>query len=491
MKKFQLLALSSLLAAVTFSAAYSQDPTDADIPPSPRLIQLTSTLPAVGKIGDMKKMGLGMFPSEKLPPPIKQDAATYIYTIPKNLDRGSTDQPPFAGKYPGVHLNLPLQVQKSYINYLFISDQPERILDTRKREMSPAQVASGANVTIEPGATGVYARSPIPAKSTCRVLVDHTNGTKRPLRFFLMWMPEQEGFLSVKKRSQSVHKDSVAAGSRSFVDAGTMAAEPRIGLEPNVGVELAEATLKPEDTVVLQMEMFTSAAGQLVAIVVEDGQEIPRDLAALDNVPILHSILWQEEEERLGKFIDSKADPKRYERIKNSAQHARGHFQFPDRATSIDYSVGSWKESESPAQLYSLFESIPGTDSTVVNGSSVSDNRGKYGARVGLKINIKDLPPGCTEMALLAVNRGDVYGGRHWVSDGHKTAFETYLRPNVGQGVLRKGQACNIWQGPVRIGDTLTMWTEPMANTSVQLMYVLVPLPPAAPSPVVTPVPAP
>ena len=89
------------------------------------------------------------------------------------------------------------------------------------------------------------------------------------------------------------------------------------------------------------------------------------------------------------------------------------------------------------------------------------------------------MPPGCKEMALLAVNRGDVFGGRHWVSDGRKTAFETYLRPGAAPGVLRKGQACNIWRGPVRAGDTLTMWTEPMANTSVQLMYVLVPVPPS------------
>ena len=484
MKNIQRLAISGLFLTAAFTAAYpqpSQDPPQ----PSRRLQQLAASLPEVGRMAEMKKLGLSLAFSDKLPSPARQDAPSYIFVMPRNLDRGCTDLPPLAGKYPGIHLNLPLQVQPSYINYLFISDQPERITDTRKRT-PPAGTLKETGVAQDglacaPGATGIYARSPIPAKSTVRILVDHTNGTKRPLHFSLVWVPQNEGFLSIRKRSQSVHKDSVAAGSRSFELAGATIAEPRLEERPDQAMVLTETALKPDETVVLHMEMFTSAPGQMAAVVSEEAGDRPKDVAALDALPVLHSVVWQEEEGRLGKFIDPRKDPKRYQRIKSTFQHARGHFQFPDRSTQIDYKVGSWKESDCPTQVYSLFESIPGVDVTVARGSkpATTDNRGKYGARVGLKLNLKQLPPGCREMALLAINRGDVFGGRHWVSDGRKTAFETILRPGLGEGVLRKMHACNLWRGPVKAGDTLTMWTEPMANTSVHLLYVLVPLPPA------------
>ncbi len=439
--------------------------------PSPRLTRLSNNLPQVGQITDFKSLGLTVGTSGKVPILPNQQASAYNFLFPKDLDRKCTDQPPLAGKYPGIHLNIPLQVQKSYINYLFISDQPERIKLDRKRNLD--------GKVVEPGPTGIYARSPIPKKSTSRILVDHTNGTDRPLHFYLVWISEEDGYVSVKKRSQSIHKDSVAAGSKSFGAAAQMTPEPRMDTPNGVGVVLAEAALKPEDTVVLQMEMFSAGKGQLAAVVVEDQAPAPLTLAVLDQTPVLHSIVWNEEEDRLGKFIDPKADPTRFNRIKDSFQHARGHFQFPDRLATIQYKVPTLLETDFPVQLYSLFESIPGVDVTVSKGSAPAqtDNRGKYGARVGLKIQLDQIPADCQQMALLALNRGDVFGGRHWVSDGKRKAFETYLRPGVAPGVLRKGQACNLWQGEVRKGDVLTMWTEPMANTSVQLLYLLVPIP--------------
>lgn len=441
--------------------------------PSPRLLQLVANLPSVGRITDFSKLGLSLTVTDKLPITPSQNATSYNFLFPKDLDRKSTDEGALKGKYPGIHLNLPLQVQKSYINYLFISDQPERIKDDRKRYLNGQDV--------DPGAIGIYARSPIPTKSTSRVLVDHTNGTSRPLKFSLVWVGQDEGHVTVRKRSQSVHKDSVAAGSNSFAAAGQMTAEPRIAVAPGQGVVLAETMLKPEDTVVLQMEMFSIGQGQLAAVVTEPDAPVPLSVAALDQTPILHSIMWHEEEDRLGKFIDPKADPTRFKRIKNAYQHARGHFQFPDRLATTSYRLSSWDEKESPVQIFSLFESIPGVDVTVKKGvqPTTTDNRGKYGARVGLKLEFDKLPADCKEVALLAINRGDVYGGRHWVSDGRRRAFETYLRPGTAPGVLRKGQACNLWQGPLKSGESLTMWTEPMANTSVHLLYLLVPVPAA------------
>lgn len=471
MNKLQTLCLIPLLAC-----GLSAQPVTPG--PSPRLQNLAKNLPAVGQNGEMKNLGLQLQPTSGKAPTATQNDAVYKLYYPTNLDTKATDVGPLAGKFPGMHLNLPLKVQPSYINYLFISDQPERILDTRKR--TPPAAAPAGTPDPEPGATGIYARSPIPGRSTVRVLVDHTNGTKRPLRFDLMWIPNKEGFLTVRKRSLSVHKDSVAAGSRAFGEMGEIVVEPRQVLQPDKGITLVSQLLQPEETAVLHQEYYTSAGGHLAAIVTEVEQPATSKTADLDQLPVLHSIVWEEEVHRLGQFIDKKKDPTRWDRIRQSFQHARGHFPSPDRVAEVDYDVSTWKEADYPLRTYSKYESIPGVDVTVKQGDkdAVTDNRGKYGAKVGMRWKIKSLPPGCKEVAVLAINRGAVYGGRHWVSDGRRTVAEVVHRPKTEPGLIKTLGMSTLWRGPVEKGDTLQMWTEPMANTSVQLWYVLVPIPP-------------
>ena len=467
MNKLQASCLCLLVAGVL-----SAEPLD----PSPRLETLSKNLPAVGKNVKVETLGIQLVPTNQPAPKADQAATGYKIYYPTDLDRRSTDDAAYAGKYPGVHLNLPLKTQPSYINYLFLSDQPERILDDRKR--TPA-VAAGSPAP-GPGATGIYARSPIPGQSTVRVLVDHTNGTKRNLRFDLLWVPKKAGFLTVRKRTMSVHQDSVAAGKQAFVEqGGQVVVEPRVQLEADTSTVLVSQLLKPEDTLVLHQEFFSSAPGELAAVVSEVETAQIGKISELDSTPVLHSIVWNEEEERLGKFVDKNADPTRWNRIKQSFQHARGHFPSPDRLSEVDYQVSSWSENDYPMQVYSKFESIPGVDVTVKQGDSaaVTDNRGKYGARVGMRWNIKALPPGCKEVAILALNRGAVFGGRHWVSDGKRTVAEVFHAPN-NPGLLPKLYACTLWRGPVGVGSQIQMWTEPMANTSVQLWYILVPIPP-------------
>jgi len=445
------------------------------VPPSPRLESLAKALPPVGKNAKVETLGIQLVPTNQPAPKASQTSPSYKIYYPTDLDRRSTDDAAYAGKYPGVHLNLPLKTQPSYINFLFLSDQPERILDDRKR--TPAAVAGSP--APGPGATGIYARAPIPHGSTVRVLVDHTNGTKRNLRFDLVWIPRKPGFLTVRKRSLSVHQDSVAAGKQAFVEQGQTVVEPRVQLEPDHGVVLISQLLKPEDTLVLHEEYFSSAPGDLAAVVSEVETPQLATKAELDGLPVLHSIVWKEEEERLGKFIDKNADPTRWKRISQSFQHARGHFPSPDRLSEVDYQVSTWNESDYPVQVYSKFESIPGTDVTVKQGdaAAVTDNRGKYGARVGMRWNLKALPPGCKEVAIVALNRGAVFGGRHWVSDGKRLASEVFHSPN-NPGLLPKLYVSTLWKGKVQVGDQIQMWTEPMANTSVQLWYLLVPIPP-------------
>lgn len=467
MKRIQSLGLFVLLAGAL--AAQGGET------PSQRLRNLSRALPPVGKNAEFKALGIQLVPSNQPAPKASQGEPTYKIYYPTDLDRRSTDDKAYAGKYPGVHLNMPLKTQPSYVNFLFLSDQPERILDERKR--TPAAAAGSPDPG--PGAVGIYARSPIPARSTVRVLVDHTNGTKRPLRFDLVWIPKKEGFLTVRKRSLSVHQDSVAAGKRAFSDMAEVVVEPRRDLKDNLGIALVSQLLKPEDTVVLHQEYYSSAPGDLAAIISEVEAPMTASRDELDALPVLHSIVWGEEEDRLGKFIDKNADPTRWNRIKQSFQHARGHFPSPDRLAEVDYEVSSWSETDSPLQTYSKYESIPGVDVTVKRGeaAAVTDNRGKYGARVGIRWNVKALPPGCKEVAVIALNRGAVFGGRHWVSDGKRTVSEVFHMPG-NPGLLPKGSASTLWRGPVQVGDQIQMWTEPMANTSVQLWYAVVPLPP-------------
>jgi hypothetical protein len=466
MKKFQVLSLSLVLAGAIGAQTSS---------PSARLKNLSRALPPVGKNAEFKALGIELLATRQQAPRAQQDSPVYKIYYPGDLDRRSTDDPAYAGKYPGVHLNVPLKAQPSNVNFLFLSDQPERILDDRKR--TPA--AAPGSPEPGPGATGIYARSPIPGSSTVRVLVDHTNGTLRPLRFDLMWIPRKEGRLMVRKRSLSVHKDSVAAGNKAFSEMAEIVVEPRRDLVVDGGIPLVSQLLKPEETLVLHQEHFCSAPGDLAAIVSEVDSGLVDQKAKLDRLPVLHSIVWKEEEQRLGKFIDKGADPTRWNRIRQSFQHARGHFPAPDRVADVDYSVSSWSESDYPLQVYSKFESIPGVDVTVKQGDSaaVTDNRGKYGAKVGMRWNLKALPPGCKEVAVVALNRGAVFGGRHRVTDGKRTSFEVFHTPG-SPGLLPKGSASTLWRGPARVGDQIQMWTEPMANTSVQLWYALVPLPP-------------
>lgn len=80
--------------------------------PSPRLTKLSENLPQVGQITDFKSLGLTIGTSDKVPILPNQQASTYNFLFPKDLDRKCTDLPPLAGKYPGIHLNIPLQVQK-------------------------------------------------------------------------------------------------------------------------------------------------------------------------------------------------------------------------------------------------------------------------------------------------------------------------------------------------------------------------------------------
>ncbi len=460
MKKpiFGLLLAASLLTTGGLAAE------EEESGPSARLNQLIQSLPAVGQQVESTKLGIRMLVGDHTAQPTGMD---YVFTAPNDLDRHQTDLPPLKGRFPELHLNVPLKVVPGSVNYLFLSDQPEEVRDDRKRDAPRPGMAEPG-----PGAVGVYARSPLPGKAPIRVMMDHTNGTKRPLTMWLVWVPDEDSAVSVRKRGESKDKNSVKAGGEAFVGLTKPIFEPRVQVAAGGSQPLVKMPLDPGVTGVVQLEFSSTGKGELVACITES-DAVP-SLAELNDMPVLHSIVWNEEIERLDKFIDPVKNPTRFNRIKNAFQHARGHFQYPERVGTAVYDAPSWQDNKWPVQVYSLFESIPGTDVTVKGGAE-TDNRGKYGARIGFELTLEDLPPGTREAALVVINRSSPYGGRHWVSNGRQ-ASETVFAPGVGSGMLGNKGVSTLWRGPVREGDRLTMWQEPMANGSVQLWYMVVPI---------------
>lgn len=455
--------LGLLLAAGLLTTSLAAQ--DGENHASARLQQLIDALPAVGQQVESTRLGIRMLVGDRSPKPTGME---YVFVAPNDLDRHQTDLPPLKGHFPDLHLNIPLKVVPGSVNYLFLSDQPEEVRDDRKRDAARPGLPDPG-----PGATGVYARSPLPGKAPVRVMMDHTNGTRRPLVMWLIWVPEKDAAVSVRKRGESKDKNSVKAGGEAFVGLTKPIFEPRVQVAAGASQPLVKMPLDPGVTGVVQLEFSSTEKGELIACITEN-EQLPSQ-AELNDMPVLHSIVWNEEIERLDKFIDPVKNPTRFNRIKNAFQHARGHFQYPERVAHAEYVAPSWSDARWPVQVYSLFESIPGTDVTVKGGAE-TDNRGKYGARIGFELTLADLPPGTREAALLVINRSSPYGGRHWISNGRQ-ASEVVFAPGVGSGMLGNKGVSTLWRGPVREGDKLTMWQEPMANGSVQLWYMVVPIP--------------
>ncbi len=433
-------ALRLLLAAcLLLSSVPVPDLRAASSVPVPEL----PALPPPGGIVDMKELGITAGPDERPPAPIP---GGLNFRYPADFDRDAVIR-------PGLHLNVPLHVVPRDVNYLFLSDQPEEMRDNRARE-------DGST-----GATGLYAKAPLPAQAPTRVMVDHTDGTKRPLRYWLLWVPRADGVVVVRKRGEHMSADSVLAGRVAFERALGTPVEPRAAVRAGVPFPLLRIRMVPAQTAVAQIEFVSTVPGVLYSVATEADAPMPADGAALDGLPVLHSIVWREEAKRLEKFVNPKLLPRRFQRIMQAFQHARGHFHYPDRMGYVTWTGAP--------HAYSLFESIPGRDVTV---PAPTDNRGKYGAKVGLRIKIGRLPRGFKRVALVLLNPNATWGGRHLVTDGKRAAFETLHLPGRTPGLIQNGKAATLWIGEARRGDVLTMTTEPMANISVYLWYLVIPV---------------
>lgn len=468
------------LLAVLLSGPAQADDTER------ALRRLVTRLPAYGRIVDFTDLGITVGTLENPPPPVKDG---FNFLFPANIDRASTTDPPYRGRFPQLFLNQPLHAEGGDISYLFMSDQPEEAREDRVRE-------DGTK-----GATGVYARAPIPRAAPIRVLLDHTNGTSRPLHLLLLFLPRDTGTLHVGPRGQAVHLDSVRAGHEAFLSVRQVLPSERTALTRDKAVPIVDLVLAPRQTGVVHLRMSATVPGVLAALLIDADAPVPRTLTDLDRLPTLHSIVWREEAGRLSRFIDPNLQPTRYRRILDSFQHARGVFAHPDRVARVRYDAAGWQARDVPVRAYSIFESIPGVDPTPGTRDprdpsaaiAAVDNRGKYGGVEELRIRIGRLPTGCHRVAVLVLNPNPTYGGRHYVTDGRRHARETWFLPRFASPprlgpisdalpLLERGKAALLWTGEVAPGDDLRLWTEPMANTSVYLWYLVVPLPSDAPA---------
>ncbi|MHB2016845.1 MAG: hypothetical protein ACYCW6_07885 [Candidatus Xenobia bacterium] len=415
--------------------------------PPARLSNLVAKLPEPNHF--VKMADLGITACAPSPSP-----GSYNFCPPLDLDVRRYDA-------AGMHLNLPLHVVPDPVNHLFMSDQPERVEDTLKRE----------NGTT--GATGIYATSHLPGAAPIRVLMDHTNGTKRPLHLWLVWVPDADGVLMIGRLGWAQNEDSVWAGTRSFEKTSDLPLLPRTALQKGVGVALLSTELKPEETAVVEDTFTSTVPGRLVSLVTEADAPPPLTPAVIDGYPVMHSIIWREQANRLEKYVNPKTQPRRYEHIVNQPQHSRGDFHFPDRMAYAVYDAPDWDESKTPlVQIYTIYESVPGQDQ-----GTATENRGKYGSVVGVRWKIQRLPPGCNHMAVLALNPGNTFGGRTDVTDEVRLGVESLWVEHGTPGLMHKGDAATLWRGPIQAGQDLVLQTEPMGNISVALWYALVPIP--------------
>jgi hypothetical protein len=389
--------------------------------------------------------------------PASASPGLYEIVLPSDLDTDCTDAPPHAGRLPGLHLNLPLQTQPAHVRQAFLSDQPEEMRDERKREDGTT------------GTTGRYACARLQPEGTSRLLIDHTNGTKRPLRLVCAWIPDKPASLAVLRRGEAQHADSVRAGRQAFERALVPALEARHETVPEQPFLVVDTSIAPGATYVGHLEIAPTAAGRLMTAVVELPAGRNPSVRDLEQLPVLHNIVWREELARLAKFISPQQQPRRYARIASTHQHARGLFRAPDRRA-----WGTLRAcTKEPLQAWSLYESVPGIDECPPLPPQPTHNRGRYGTVSQLDLRVVGPEPEAHRYALLALNRGSAFGGRHHVSDHKQHALEILNLPRPGSQLLPADAVETLWLGELKRGDTLTLWTEPMANVGVYLWYLL------------------
>ncbi|MBI2251824.1 MAG: hypothetical protein HYU63_03580 [Armatimonadetes bacterium] len=419
----------------------------------------------IGEIINLKKLNLEINYLEKIK---EKNPEIYYLEIPQDLDIKNTELPPYSSLFPYLHLNLPFEDDKSPTQYLIISDQPESIDENN--------YYLGIDKT---GANGIYAQSFIPAQKRIRMLIDHQNLTdkNKEIRIYLTSF-EEDNTIYIHKKGWKAASNSLVSGSLAEqISRETILADKR-SLSPNLPLLLEKwDALKPKETLVSWYEFTCSKDTLLQTIVVDEGELINPNFEILKNLPKLKSLRWRDKEEKLKKLVNKIEFPSRYNRVLNNFIHARGIFHNPDKAA---YSTYDYQKNPYWVQVYSSFEYIEGKDELTENDIPVdTNNRGNYGAYIRTHIDIKSLPVNINKIAILAVCTADKLGGLfHTAINRTSGELLVFAKPDndFPYNLITLNNAALIWRGKIAKGDFVDINFFSLANTSVRIFYLIIPI---------------
>jgi hypothetical protein len=394
------------------------------------------------------------------------EPGSYYLLYPRDLDIKSTDAEPYTKDYPYLHLNTPLQPEKSPTTYLILSDQPESLKEEN-------EYLGGRGKGID----GLYGKATAPGGKRLRFLADHYNQSSQT-KWLKVYMTSQEDCtVNIHKKGSSVAENSIVAGSLADqlshqVNVSDIR-EIRAGTPALLGTW---GPVHPEDTAVVMYEMTPSKDVTYWTVIADEDQVQSPSPGDLESLPKLKSARWREKVEKLRTYVKPERFPSRYARVLDSFIHGRGLFHYPDRYCACEYDFDS---SHAWVQAYSAFEYIEGYDELTDDGNSVkTNNRGNYGGFIRMNIRLKSLPEGTTRVAVVMINTSDTLGGMVKTTLNRTTGTSfVFSKASLSNDIISQKKAVLLWSGEAAKGSDIDIQFFSLANTSVRPWYLIIPMP--------------
>lgn len=428
---------------------------------SPDTAEDAFQIPKVGEITNIGNLGISIGTKESPPPEIPNGINI---RIPEDLDTDRTDEYPYENQYPNLHLNLKLMESKDSIDHMIISDFPEAIRDSNQ--------IIDTNITSP---DGIYMLSTLPAGSTTRTLLDHTNYTKKTKEVKLFVIPKEDGEIYFYKKGSAVNKEAAIAASLSSFRSNVTVINPRLQLKKDRPVNISNwEMLGTGKTLVSDYEFKTSGEIQLLTVVSSPGELKNPTSAELLALPKQRIYKWKEKEEELKKWV--KPGTRRYQRLLEEYVHPRGTFEKPDK---ISYSTYDYKKNNQASQFYSTEEAIGGQDELTREGGVAVriNNRGRYGAETCLHLDIKSLPKNVEEFVLIAINTSNISGGKFYTRvDEQATALDFSMPGYENKNLINYNECAVLWRGKLHENSSIDVRHTPLPNTSSKIWYALIPV---------------
>lgn len=395
-----------------------------------------------------------------------KESGFYYLLHPRDLDIKETDSEPYSGDFPYLHLNLPLLPENSPTACSILSDQPESIKDDNEYLEDTGS-----------GTDGLYGKATAPGGKRIRFLADHYNQSTKT-KWLKVYMTSAEDTMAyIHKKGSSVAENSIVAGSIADQISHQVNLSDMRTITAGTPALLGEwGPIHPEDTAVVLYEMTPARDVTIWSVITDEDALTSPSIEDLERLPKLKSCRWREREEKLRSYVNPQRFPSRYARVLDCFIHARGLFQFPDRfcRSSYDYAKNPYW-----IQAYSPFEHIEGIDELTADGTAVeTENRGNYGGYIRMNIKLRSLPEGTGKVAVVALNTADSLGGMFKTTINRTTGtFFVFNKMSLSNEIITQRKAAILWKGDVKPGDALDIQFFSLANTSVRLWYLVIPIP--------------